>query len=574
MTRQLLAVFRVTFRSTFGISAFRWRYFQRRERLWELALMVWGIGTAVVFFGYGLYRLALAITTVGLILGQPEIALGLASVISQVLVLLMGFFMIVSAFYFARDLRTLVPLPVSPGVIVTAKFLTLLVAEYITIAFVFLPALLAYWRVVQMSVGQVLVALLVFLLLPVLPLAIGALVSLVLMRGINRRHRDIMLYASTILFLGLLIAWQMAMGRLPQDGDIQRYLEELISSQMGLARMFATRFPPALWATIAVAQFPSAEGLRNLAYTIGSAVLAVLSLGALGNRLFYRGLIGSDEAESSRGRRGPGAAALRRRSRTGAVTVAGGLLKPPSAPLAALVYREWALLSRTPIWMLNNVLPALLMPVFMLVPLLAQSDLRVLVEQLTANPANWTLAGMVLAAFMAFVASVSGVAPTAISREGGRFWISRTIPQPATLQLRAKLILSLLVVAVTAVPTVAAFALLIRPPMMHVVLPTLLGLLSAVAIMSFGLRVDAARPMLNWQEPQEPVKRNLNAIIPMIMTLGLLAVGGILGTFLVRNGAGALIVYGVLLALVGGAAYWAYRYLMGTGEAALSRLEP
>ena len=568
MNQQSWAVLKAMVNSSFGVSVARWRYLRRRERLWEPALVVFGIGTAVAFFGYGIYRLALAITGVGLVVGQPELGLGMAAVISQMLVLLMGFFLVVSAFFFARDLTMLVPLPVRPGTIITAKFVTVLLWQYITVAFVFVPAVLAYMAHVPLTLGQVLVAVVVFLLIPVLPLAISAAFALLLMRGLSRRHRDVMFYAGSLIFLGLILASQVFTGGLPSDpADLQRYLEELISGRLGLVQLMTRRFPPALWGTLAVHSFPAWEGLRNLAYTIGSAGAAFWALGLMGNRLFYRGLIGSDEAAGRR-------PAMRRRAwRAQGEAAAGALVGRPSTALAALVRREWSLLSRTPVWMLNNVLPGLLMPLFMLLPFALQSELREMVAQLANNPELYTVAALALAAFLGFVSSVTGIAPTAISREGGRLWISRVIPQSGAAQLQAKLVLSVAVVAVTAVPTVAAFAVILKPPLVHLLGGTLVGLVSGFSVMVIGLRTDLSRPMLRWQDPQEPVKRNLNALVPLGVVMAYVALGAISYTGLDRLGAPGLLVYALLLAAAATVATVSYRHLMNRADELFGRLE-
>jgi len=568
MSRQFWAVLKAMVNSSFGVSVARWRYLRRRERLWEPALVVFGIGTAVAFFGYGIYRLALAITGVGLAVGQPELGLGMAVVISQMLVLLMGFFLVVSAFFFTRDLTALVPLPIRPGTIITAKFVTVLLWQYITVAFVFIPAALAYMAYVPVTLGQVLVAVVVFLLIPVLPLAISAAFALLLMRGLGRRHRDMMFYAGSLIFLGLILASQVFTGGLPSDpADLQRYLEEMISGRLGLVQLMTRRFVPALWATLAVHSFPGWESLRNLSYAIGSAGAAVWALGRMGNRLFYRGLIGSDEAAGQRRQ-------VRRRAWGPQTAVAArALVGAPSTALAALVRREWSLLSRTPVWMLNNVLPGLLMPLFMLLPFVLQNELREMVARLADNPGLHTVAALALAAFLAFVSSVTGIAPTAISREGGRLWISRVIPQTGATQLQAKLVLSIAVVAVTAVPTVIAFAVILRPPLVHLLGGTIIGLVSGFSVMVIGLRTDLSRPMLRWQDPQEPVKRNLNALVPLGTVLAYVALGAASYTGLDRLGAPGLLVYALFTAAGATVATVAYRHLMSRADELFGRLE-
>lgn len=569
--RQLWAVTKVTLNSSFGISALRWRYVHRRERLWEPILVLVGIGTAVAFFGYGAYRLCLAMASVGAALGQPELPLGLAAVTAQVLVLMMGFFFVVSSFYFSRDLPLLVPLPIKPGAVITAKFLTILVGEYVTISFVFWPAVLAYSRFAPFGLGKGLVTLLVFLMLPVLPLAITALAAMTLMRSINRRHRDLFFYAGSILFFGLFLFWQMSLGRLPES-DLQGYLESIITARLGLVRVVASRFPPALWATAAVHGGVALEGLQGLLLTAASAAASVAVLRAAGERLFYRGLIGGEEV--ARGRAGRAG----RRSPTGARTAsrdAGwtGLLARPRTPLRALVAREWALVLRTPVWVMNNLLPGIIVPLFMFVPIMATGKLQTDLGRLLAVPQGATIAGLILAGLLLFVGSVSGLAATALSREGPRLWISRSMPQSARLQAQAKLAMAMTVVVISAVPSVALFAVVLRLPALYLALPAMAGMLGSLATMSVGLRVDMARPMLRWKDPQEPVKRNLNALIPMGLSMAMIAAGVPVASQMISAQVNGLLTHTLFVLVFGGLAWVAVGNVLGKADEIVGRLE-
>jgi ABC-2 type transport system permease protein len=568
--KQLWAVTKVTLNSSFGISALRWQYLRRRQRLWEPVLIIWGMGTAVAFLSYGAYRVYLAMASVGSLFGQPELPLGLATVSSQVLVLVMGFFLVVSSFYFSRDLPILVPLPLRPGAVITAKFLTILVGEYITISFFFWPAVIAYARFTPFGLGEAVVTLLVFLLLPVLPLAVTSLMAMTLMRSINRRHRDLLFYAGSILFFGAFLVWQMSIARLPQ-GDLQKYLESLVSARLGLVGAITSRFPPAFWSVAAIHDGLTADGLRSLLLVGGTAALSVAVLRVAGERLFYLGLIGGEEV--SRGRRlGRGRAIEQAGARAGAgaepVT-----LSCPRTPMRALIAREWMLILRTPVWVLNNVLPGVIVPLFMFVPLLASGQLQGDLEKLLALKGGQTYAGLVLAAILLFVGSLGGLAATSISREGSRIWISRVMPQQARTQAAAKLVMATTVAALSVVPSVVVFGLLLGLPALFLVLPVAISLTATLAANAIGLRVDMTRPMLRWKDPQEPVKRNLNGLVPGGLALLLLALGIPVSRALVGAGVSGLIVFAVLLVITGGMAFWSVSGVLNKAEEIAGRLE-
>lgn len=557
-------VLRATLLSTFGISAARWRYVKRRERLWEPLLILWAIGSAGSVFGYGLYRMALAMSAVGASLGQPDLALGMAIVSAQALVLFTGLFMVLSAFYFARDLRILVVLPISPGKIIAAKFMTLLVGEYLTISIVYFPALAGYAQYTTLGPGRLLVALLVFLAVPVLPLALASFVSLLLMRVVNRGRRDTYMVVASLLLIALIMGLQAVMIRAGPK-DPQQYLMELISSRYGLLKALTRNFPPAFWATRAVHDWPASGGMVNLLLTIGASGAAIVALSAAGDRLFYGGLLGGEEVARH-------ARAVRAGARPGRAQGTGDLLNRPSPPFRALVLREWVLFIRTPVWVLNGLAPALIAPAAILLPMLMRGELRQLLQSIQGT-GGLVAIGLALAGFLMFMGSVNTIASTSISREGRTFWVSRTIPHTPTKQVDAKMAMALLTTLLATAPSLVIYVFLLRPPVLHIVAPAIIGLLGGLSGLAIGLRVDLVRPMLRWDDPQEPVKRNLNALLPMGVALAYFALGAAIYSSMTRAHWRPEMIYLALVVLTGAVSAVAWRNLRARAEEAYGRIE-
>lgn len=55
---------------------------------------------------------------------------------------------------------------------------------------------------------------------------------------------------------------------------------------------------------------------------------------------------------------------------------------------------------------------------------------------------------------------------------------------------------------------------------------TILGILGSIPMTELGMMIDAYRPLLDWDNPQKPMKQNLNVLIAMaIGSLYLLVIG-------------------------------------------------
>ena len=94
---------------------------------------------------------------------------------------------VLSAFYFSHDLTLLIPLPFRPWEVLTAKLLTIMTGQYLPIILTFVAR--CFGVRTQAAPVYWLAAALVFLGLPVLPLIIATVLSVVLMRLVNMSRR-------------------------------------------------------------------------------------------------------------------------------------------------------------------------------------------------------------------------------------------------------------------------------------------------------------------------------------------------------------------------------------------------
>ena len=70
---------------------------------------------------------------------QENALLTLVIISAQMLVLVFGFFYIISAYYFSTDLEMLIPLPIKPRHVISGKFITILISEYLSLSPLILP---------------------------------------------------------------------------------------------------------------------------------------------------------------------------------------------------------------------------------------------------------------------------------------------------------------------------------------------------------------------------------------------------------------------------------------------------
>jgi len=489
----------IQLRINLGLSALRWYMKHDFKKFLGavgiVALVLFSLGP--MFFLY--LRLLQGAYQVTAELGQSEIVLATGLMISSMLVLFFGLTMVLSVFFFSRDLSILVPLPLQPGTIMGSKFAVIIVYEYLTILPFLIPAIWVFG--IGSGAGPLywIIALLVFMLTPIIPLGVAALFTLVLMSLTNlSRKRDALRMIGMVFFLLLIFLLNYLLTGIP-DGEEMAYIEELMHKSEGFLMHITRIYPPALFAVRAL----SAPGLAKLGWFFYYLLLNVAGAALVylvGQKLFYRGLIGGTEVN---------------RGKILSKEILVQKLSSSSSPAMAIAMREIKHLLRTPIYLFNSLAILVIVPVILVIPLISGGGLSTLIDSLRSEIPSLVQV-LALAGFIAVMALFTPAASSSFSREGSQFWISQVIPVSAREQVNGKILYSYLVSALS-IPIVllVSFVLLpLRPA--ELLLVIVIGLLASLPAIVASLLIDLIRPYLNWDNPQKAIKQNINVILAML----------------------------------------------------------
>ncbi len=541
MTR-LAAVVRADLRSNFGLSIVRHRLFVEKKDRWLVPVI--GLG----FLGVvpALYGLVVLIRDVYLVLqplGQQRAILSLGVVVAQIFVLMFGLYYVISAFYFSRDLEFLVALPLKPFEVITSKFVVVLVNEYLTIAVIVLPVFGTYGAMAHGGPGYWMNALLVYLLLPVIPLAIGALLVVGLMRVVNiSRKKDALILGGSVFLLLLAMGFQFVIAGAGDRLDA-RAVTRFMTSHDSLLNVIGSRFAPSIWASKAAAGGFSPSGLLNLALFAGMSLAFFAGLLILSERYFYGGLVGLGEVSA------------RRRTLTRSEMT--HLVSSGRRPIWAIFMREWRIMNRTPIFLLNGTLVVLILPaMFAAMARAGSRDAAVFLRAMaSASPLIVILA---VAGFMVVCGSFNGTSSSTFSREGAQFWISRVIPVAPREHIAAKFIHSYLVSLLGTLTASIVVVWLLHLSALRLALAIGLSLIAGLLFTAVGMMIDLARPLLDWTNPQKAIKQNLNVLFGLCADVGIMTAVYFAIRAMVRarfSDATVLIVIYVMLAGLAAASY-------------------
>ncbi|MGE5586949.1 MAG: putative ABC transporter permease subunit [Clostridia bacterium] len=528
MARRVVSLILAQLNMNFAISHSRYYYLKKRQRLWEPVLIALSIVSAAAVLAFGIYRAASYYYSAAAAVGQGAVTLTLGVLLAQVIVLVLGFVLVIAVFYFSNDLSVLIPFPLRPAEVIASKFAVILANEYVGLAVFIVPVLAAYGVHAGVNVVPYAVsAILVFLAVPLVPLVLAAVPAILLMRvvGLSRR-KDTLAMIGGFLFVAVVVVLQLLVQlQAPGAGEEAEFLAKMLATADGLVDIVGARFPPSVWATKALALSGTWQGLSSLAAFLAAGALGFVVLLAIGERVFYQGVLSGFEAGVTR--------AARRAAKEHVATYA------PRSPAVSLAVAEMKLFTRTPVFVLNGFTGFVIFPVMFVVMFFARSSPEVagLWSALLAAPGVAAIGALVIAGYFFILAAMSCIPFTAFSREGRKnIWISRSFPVAGRTVALGKAVGAEVMIAFGALPGVAVLGYLSRLPISSVLVGVILGFLSSFVLCVCGVLFDMWRPMLNWTDQQKAIKSNLNVLAGMLMGVAVIVVLGVTVRFCTKLG--------------------------------------
>lgn len=469
-----------------------------------LAMLPTAIGIGVLSFG----------ATKGLeTIGQSAMILGLGMTIVTMTVFFFGIFYVLSVYYFTKDVESLLPLPLTPGQIVGAKFLVTLVFEYLTELVIFLPIIIGYGMAAHMGFGYYITALIIFLLLPVAPLSLASIIDMLLMSFTNiAKDKDRFKMFTAIFGMAIALGINFGAQKMGQSFNSPEAVQKLMEQgDNSLLNTMSQLFPTNRLAAMAMISEPLTAVLYLLGFLAAMAVFFGLFYW-LSGFLYFKGAVGVNESASSRKKLGK--ADFDRETST-------------ASSFMAVYLRELRLLYRNPGYFVNCVLMNFLFPVFLVLPFIAGnavSDAEIQqIQMIVTNPGATFLAA-------AFITATNSIGSSAISREGRLLYINKYLPISPKVQLNGKLMTALVFGVVASVMLVGVETVLFKLNAVQIVLSLLICLMATGFTGVAGLLFDIAFPKLNWDNELKAVKQNMNVLFMILITVvvGVAAVYGII----------------------------------------------
>lgn len=469
-------------------------------------------------------------------IGQEGLILAIGISFLSVFIFFLGIFYSQNVLYFANDIEILLPLPFKQSHILGAKFTIALFYEYLTEAVFLLPLVIVYGVKSNGAFLYYLYGLILLLVLPIIPLSVASFIIMILMTFTNvGRHKDKLKILGGIgaMFLGILFnLWMQKIGI--SMNNPQKMLEMMQSGNNSLLTVSNKLFPGTSVAAKALILSNDIQGFINLLMFLGIAILVIFVFLALGEKLYFKGVIGISESTSK-----------------GKEMTSKELKKSviKNSQIIALTAKELKILFRTPIYFINCILMNFLWPVFILIPLFTQPEMMNNIRAISTFAKDPNLAGLIIGVSLAsslFLSSSNGITSTSISREGKNLFICKYIPVSYATQLTAKLLSGIIMSTISMIVMIFVAILLIRPPIYLPIAILILSLPTIIFISIVGILIDLNFPKLNWDNEVKAVKQNFNVFITLLF--GVILAAAIV--FIVLNFKNYAFTVSILLSLI------------------------
>ncbi len=438
--------------------------------------------------------------------GQETLFVGIFLLALLLLISIQTIFSAMNIFYFAKDIEQVLPLPIKPIELLLAKLNVLIISEYL-IEFIFgLFPIFIYGYITGAGIIYYIISLVVLLLLPIVPILFITLVVMVIMRFSNlvkykERFQLFINLAIILLAIGLQFFFT-------STGEVSN--QEILVTMTnvnGMVENIGNYFlvlKPAIHAIINTNEFIPL--LQLIAFTLISFIIFIF----IGNKIYFKGVIGS---------RGT---ALKKRK------MKDKNYQEKDIGLSYVI-KEFKLLIRNPIYFIQCILPAFLMPVLLFLPFLGNDngmDIRNIAGLFNIQS---TLGISILLSIISFLYSLNFIAITGISRDGENAKFVKQIPVSLYDQYIYKIIPAVFVNFIPSLILIGLVYYLFPVSIGFIVIIFLFTILFSFIHSIWMLWIDLKRPKLNWNTEYAVVKQNMNMLFEFIFSFICIAIFLLIG---------------------------------------------
>lgn len=441
------------------------------------------------------------------------VSLGLSFV--SVMIFFFGSFYILNSFYFSESIESILYLPLKQSQILGAKFTLVVIYQYIVQGVFALPLIIVYGIKANEGIIYYIYSLIIFLINPIVPLAIASIIVMFIMKFSNVfKNKDrIKTFSGIILFI-IILPLTMYIQKLAQKGISPKEFQNLVKGSSGFnLDVISNLFLSSKFASLSLINSKNISGILNLAVFILTNLLFIALFTWVGEKLYFKGVIGISAVSS-------------KRKRLNKKEIEKLSLK--KSKLRAYVEKEIKLIFRTPPYVLNGVISGVILPVIFIGSMIFGGDMKDIIPSISGNLYD---SGMVSFIFIIslgiflFLGAMNPLSSTGVSREGSSIYLNKYMPVNYETILMSKVISSFIIEGITTLIWIIPVFIVLKLPITISFSILLISIVTIIFSNLIGTVIDLNFPKLNWDNEQEAIKKNLNPFINLFLSI---IIGGII----------------------------------------------
>lgn len=455
----------------------------------------------IIFLGYNLLDGLIAIH-------QETIFVGMILFMIFGLAIIQTIFSSINILYFTKDSEYLLPLPLKPYQIILARTNVMLIAEYVIIFLIGFIPLVMYGILTGAGIVYYLTMILAVILVPILPvLLISMLVMFIMSFAKLTKNRNRFQLFATLLVLAIIIALSISTSGMKQDLTNEEMAQMVVQAN-GMIELVKGYVPTVDYLMEALTTNSLFIAIMEVLKTLGLTIIGFIVYILISQKIYFKGLVGNLF--------GGGASNTNKEINQKEYR--------NSKLYKSYVGKEFKNMARNPVFLMQCLIPAVLIPIIMVVVVYAglNSDgmgLEQITQMVQQTPTNTFFIACIILGVIQFFTMFIYISITAISREGENAVFMKYIPVSLYKQYMYKIIPNIIMNIVTIIITLGMAEYLLNLPVITLialfVVATIMGILQSIAM----IIVDLKRPKLNWDSEYAVAKQNLNLVFPVLLAM-------------------------------------------------------
>lgn len=416
----------------------------------------------------------------------------------------------INSLYFTKDSEFILPLPLKPYQIISARTIVLILLEYIIEFFIGFVPLVMYGYQTGSGILYYITMLIALILIPILPILLVSTVIMIIMSFARfAKNKNRFQIIATILALILIMAISLASGSISGEMTNEQMAQMLMKAN-GMLELIKGYFPSLDFLVNAL----TSENIFVVAIEIiKTFLITAVAFGIylfIANKIYLKGLVGNLFSGNSRKTK------IRLKEND----------YKNSKLYKTYIGKEFKILARNPVFLMQCLAPAIFIPIIMIGIVYLQTNsiqkegFQLLFSVINVNSIQ--IASIVLGIIEFFTMFIY-ISITAISRDGSNAVFIKYIPVSLYKQYIYKIVPNMIMSLFSIVIT-----LIIAQIILKFNISVLIAIFAVSSLMSLFqsmlmIIIDLKRPKLEWDSEYAVVKQNFNLIFPAIV--GLINIG-------------------------------------------------